>query len=130
MAKRSVSICAALALALAACGAGAAGPAGASPDSGVRGIVLYGPTCPVQRPGQTCERPYQATVVVSRASSGRFVARTRSAADGRFAVRLTSGHYLIKASSGARYPRPVSRVVSVTAGHFTTVTLHVDSGIR
>ena len=50
-------------------GPGAAAAAPGRPDSGVRGIVLYGPTCPVQRAGQSCERPYQATIVVRREPS-------------------------------------------------------------
>ena len=61
MAQRAAGIGAGIALVLgmtAACDAGAAGAARASPpNSGIRGIVLYGPTCPVERPGHTCERP-------------------------------------------------------------------------
>jgi hypothetical protein len=36
------------------------GGASAGPSSGLSGHVLYGPTCPVQRIGQRCERPYRA----------------------------------------------------------------------
>lgn len=116
--------------AVAALGLGAAGASGARPDSGVRGLVLYGPTCPVQRPGRTCERPLQATVLVSRAFSRRIVARAHSGANGRFMVGLPVGSYLLKVSSGTRYPRAQSQMVSVTAHHFTTLTLRVDSGLR
>lgn len=118
------------ALAIAAIGLGTAGATATRPDSGVRGIVLYGPTCPVQRPGLTCERPLQTTFVVSRSSSDRFVARARSAANGRFTVRLSAGRYLLKVSSQTRFARAQSQVFSVTAHHFTSLTLRVDSGIR
>jgi hypothetical protein len=109
-----------------------AAAAGSASDSGVRGLVLYGPTCPVQRAGQTCERPLQTTVVVRHAAARTVVARVRSAADGRFTVRLGAGRYVLRAAAGSSslYPRPVSQGVSVTAHHFTSVTLHVDSGIR
>jgi hypothetical protein len=103
----------------------------APPDSGLRGIVLYGPTCPVQRPGHICERPVQATIVVSRTGSRLTVARTRSAPDGRFSIRVGAGRYLVKTSSGATgYRRAQSQVVSVTAHRFTELTIRIDSGIR
>lgn len=104
-------------------------------DSGVRGQVLYGPTCPVQRPGQTCERPYQATVVVTHARARGVIAGVGTSADGRFTVRVPAGSYLVKATSRTGtsrtgYPRPSSQVVSVTAHHFTGLTIRFDSGIR
>jgi hypothetical protein len=107
-------------------------PAGAAtaPDSGLRGRVLYGPTCPVQRPGAICERPYQATLVVSRTASRGTVARVRTSADGRFVVRLRAGRYLVKVTSHTTLPRSWSQKVVVTAHHFTTLTIRIDSGIR
>ncbi len=99
-------------------------------DSGLRGQVLYGPTCPVQRPGRTCERPYQATVVVTHAGVRGVIARVGTSADGRFTVRLRAGRYLVKATSRTGYPRSWSRVVSVSAHHFTGLTIRFDSGIR
>ncbi len=95
-------------------------------DSGLRGQVLYGPTCPVQRPGQTCERPYQAIIVVTRG----VIARVGTSADGRFTVRLLAGRYLVKATGRTAYPRLWSRAVSVTAHRFTLLTVRLDSGIR
>ena len=99
-------------------------------DSGLRGQVLYGPTCPVQRPGVTCERPYQATLVVSRGAARGTVARFSTAADGHFTVRLRAGRYLVKVTSYTTFPRSWSQTVSVTAHHFTRLTIRIDSGIR
>jgi len=99
-------------------------------DSGLRGQVLYGPTCPVQRPGQTCERPYQAIIVVTRAGTRGVIARVGTSADGRFTVRLLAGRYLVKATGRTAYPRLWSRAVSVTAHRFTLLTVRLDSGIR
>jgi hypothetical protein len=100
------------------------------PDSGVRGLVLYGPTCPVQRPGQRCVRPYEASITVTREPAGTVVAHLRSAADGRFTVRLRAGRYLLAPHSGKPYPRAQSRTVSVHPHRFATVTIRFDSGIR
>jgi hypothetical protein len=122
-------LAAALVTVTASLGVGSASAA-PGPHSGVRGVVLYGPTCPVQRPGQTCERPYQATVTFSRASSPTVAARIRTGTNGRFTVRLRAGRYLVKATNGAAHSRPPSQVVTVTAHHFTAVTIRFDSGIR
>lgn len=128
MARVWLAIC--TALAVGAFGIGAATGATARPDSGIRGVVLYGPTCPVQRPGQTCERPDQATLVFRRASSRTVVARISTGTDGRFTVHLRAGRYLVKASARLGRQRSQSLVVSVTAHHFTDLTIHFDSGIR
>ncbi|MDQ2894279.1 MAG: carboxypeptidase-like regulatory domain-containing protein [Actinomycetota bacterium] len=120
------------------CAVGAAGasllgsaPAVATtPDSGLRGRVLYGPTCPVQRPGAICERPYQATLVVSRTASRGTVARVSTSADGRFTVPLRAGSYLVRVTSHTTYPRSWSQKISVTRHHFTSLTIRIDSGIR
>ena len=99
-------------------------------DSGIHGIVLYGPTCPVQRAGVSCERPLVATVRVSRAGSTRWLSRARSGRDGRFTFHLRPGRFLVRASTSAAIVRTLSEVVSVSAHRFTAVTLRVDSGIR
>ena len=135
VAQRAAQIAAAVALVVgmtAASDAGAAGAARTSPpNSGIRGIVLYGPTCPVERPGHSCERPYVANLTFQRAALRGATAHARSGTDGRFSVGLAPGRWLVKVNAGASpYPRASSRVVSVTARHFTSVTIQVDSGIR
>jgi hypothetical protein len=101
------------------------------PDSGVRGQVLYGPTCPVQRIGQSCTRPYAATILVRRESSGRRVATLHSSAhSGRFSVRLSPGRYRLEPRSGHPYPVARPQTVRVRRHRFTSVTINYDSGIR
>ena len=99
-------------------------------DSGIRGYVLYGPTCPVQRPGQTCERPYQASIAIRREPAGTLVTRVRSGAGGRFTAHLAPGTYLLVPRNGRPYPHAASQTVSVRRHAFTAVTIHYDSGIR
>lgn len=111
----------------------ALGTAGAStprPDSGIRGLVLYGPTCPVQRPGQTCTRPYRAWITIRREPAGTVASRVRSAANGRFSARLAAGRYLLEPRNGMPYPRAASQTVTVSRHHFSAVTIRFDSGIR
>jgi hypothetical protein len=109
---------------------GTAGAAPSRPDSGVRGLVLYGPTCPVQRPGQTCVRPYRAWITIRREPSGTVAAQVRSASDGRFSARLSPGRYLLEPRNGMPFPRAPSRAITVSRHRFSTVTIQFDSGIR
>lgn len=122
----------ALAIALTACGGppATADPSRSHVDSGIRGRVLLGPTCPVQRPGQTCVRPYQATITVRVAATRRLVARVHSRADGRFSVRLAPGNYLLVPQTGRPFPRASPQTTTVVAHRFTSVVISYDTGIR
>jgi hypothetical protein len=122
---------AALALAAGACdgtshGAAAAGLRG----SGIRGHVLYGPTCPVERAGQTCERPYRALLSFRRQPANRTVARVRSSASGYFSVALAPGHYVLAPRNAEPFPHSAPLRVTVSPGRYTSVTVRYDSGIR
>jgi hypothetical protein len=99
-------------------------------DSGIIGRVVIGPTCPVERPGKTCERPYQATIVIRREATHRLVARVQSSALGRFRVALAPGTYLLVPQNSRPYPRSSPRVVMVRRHRYATVLISYDSGIR
>lgn len=103
---------------------------GSSVGSGIRLRVLIGPTCPVQRVGQSCVRPFQASIRVLREPANRIVTTVRSGADGRTTVRLAPGRYLLKPRSGSPYPRGAAQTAVVYAHCFTDVTVKYDSGIR
>jgi hypothetical protein len=99
-------------------------------DSGIRGTVRIGPVTPVQRQGEPADAPF-ATGVVVRDVSGNVIARTRSAADGSFTVRLVPGSYTVEGDGGTTPPTPPApQSVTVRAHEFVTVTLVYDSGIR
>jgi hypothetical protein len=107
-----------------------AGASAPRPDSGIHGLVLYGPTCPVQRPGHTCVRPLRAWITITHEPAGTVAARVRSAANGRFTARLVAGRYLLTPQNGKPFPRARSRIVTVSRHHFSAVTVRFDSGIR
>jgi hypothetical protein len=106
-----------------------------TPPSGIRGVVLLGPTCPVsQDPGANdpvpCVTPYAASLVVLDSESA-VVARVMSAADGTFQVDLPEGDYVVTPSTGSdTYPiaQPVS--VTVSTGQYADVEINYDTGIR
>jgi len=110
------------------------GPAAARTrtDSGITGRVLVAPTCPVERPGLTCERAYATTLAVygrGGRARGRLVKRVQSAADGHFRVRLAPGRYTLKGTNSG-LPRWTPMNVRVRMHRFTNVTFVFDSGIR
>jgi hypothetical protein len=104
-------------------------PAG---ESGIAGITTID-NCPVRR----AESPCAGTAVAARlsimdAGTGAVVATVTSRSDGHFTVAVKPGRYLIRVLSiGAAPPHPQNPAsVTVTAGHYTTVTLRFDIGIR
>jgi hypothetical protein len=101
-------------------------------DSGVKGTVTIGPTCPVQRVGDpNCgDKPYRATLKIVRARGGGLVKNFTSRADGRFTVHLATGRYLIERSRGGRLPSLQPVPVKVARHKFTRVAIRFDSGIR
>jgi hypothetical protein len=99
-------------------------------DSGVQGEVRMGPVTPVEQPGVQNDAPYAAVLRIKRASGGKVVAETRSAADGSFRVALPPGDYVLEPVNGDPLPVAQSQDFTVTPGRFTTVRVDYDSGIR
>ncbi len=109
-------------------------PAGGSSDaeSGVQGVVTLGPLCPVQREDQPCpDRPFVATLLLLDAS-GREVARTTSAEDGAYRLPAPGGSYTLAPQPVDGRPLPAAGLapVDVRNGHWTTLNVPYDSGIR
>lgn len=99
-------------------------------DSGIRGRVVLGPTCPVERLGRPCTRPYETTIVILREPQGKLAARAHSSARGRFSVALAPGTYwLVPAVEGA-FARTSPRRVIVQRHRYATVVFRYDTGIR
>lgn len=120
------------ALASLALAAGAGSSAATTPrpvDSGIKGRVLLGPTCPVERQGHPCVRPYETTLAVYPAGRSDRVATFRSGRDGHFRVALAAGRYRLQATH-AGLPRLQPLFVTVLRDRFTSVTVTFDTGIR
>jgi len=102
-------------------------------DSGISGVVLAGPTCPVETPDspECDDQPYVASIVVKTAD-GRFtVIRFTVGDDGRFRVPLFPGTYLLDPLPGASgFPVSSPQTVVVQSVTFTDLTISYDTGIR
>lgn len=101
-------------------------------DSGVRGVVVSGPQCPVETIDDPCpDLPVSGIVVSVSTPEGSVAAETRTDAEGRFDVAVVPGEYVVQPvveSGGVAFSKPVQ--VSVADGKFVEVTLIVDTGIR
>jgi hypothetical protein len=105
------------------------------PETGVHGVVVAGPTCPVETipPQSGCEgRFVEGAVLIFMDSTGAEAARATSAADGTFDVALAPGEYRV-------VPQPVEGLMGtapestfrVEIGEAETeLTIAYDTGIR
>jgi hypothetical protein len=108
---------------------------GGGGDSGVQGELVVDGGGPVMREsGPWRVFPLRGTVeaVPSVLSAGGAEARTESDARGLFRLVLPPGEYVLRARNltGAPVPAAWPVTVRVTAGAFTEVTIHFDSGVR
>jgi len=99
--------------------------------SGIAGLVLLGPVCPVVTQDNPCpDRPFAATLVV-RDAQGHEVCSTRGGDDGRFRIGLPPGSYeLVPVNGVAGLPHASAQPVTVAPNQYTEVLVSYDSGIR
>lgn len=119
-----------LALVPTACGSGSV-PQGESAPSGVRGRVLTGPNCPVERADARCpDLPTSLRILILQDDVE--VGSVRSDADGRFEMDLAPGTYRLvpdlPSGGGPPSARPVT--VTIEPARYARVTVYVDTGIR
>lgn len=97
--------------------------------TGIAGLVLIGPQCPVVQQGIDCpDKPFEATIEIYAGT--RLVTTVRSGADGIFSVALDPGTYRLVPLSPGGPTFAAEQTVSVTPGATTQVTINYDSGIR
>ena len=107
--------------------------AGTSGASGIGGEVTAGPTCPVERPGDSAcaERPVKGAVLVVTDAGGREVARFTTDGSGLFRIDLAPGTYTLAAQPvTGLLGTPAQQHVTVAADRLTEVTIGYDTGIR
>ncbi len=108
----------------------------AAATGNVSGIATAGPVCPVSRPGDpSClSRAVAGATLVVTTVGGSEVARTTTAADGRFAISLPAGDYLLAPQpfKGLIGPAPIVPFSVGPDGTSTPTPILVeyDTGIR
>ena len=102
--------------------------------TGIGGIAVAGPVCPVERvpPDPACaSRPVSGATLIVRDPSGAEIARTVTGADGSFLVELSPGEYVVE-------PQPAEGLLGTAAaqklvvvdGSIAQMQLDYDTGIR
>lgn len=120
-----------LALVVVACGSEAPGPG--AEDSGVRGVVLLGPQCPVVTDASPCPDVPLPGVTIRVLKDGEPLDETATSDEsGRFELRLPPGEYTLQAivpeGGPGMFAKPVD--VTVPADGSVDVVVPVDTGIR
>jgi hypothetical protein len=125
-----LAVVAALILALAAC----ADDDDAPPQSGIDGLVLRGPLCPVIVEGSPCpDAPLPGAPIRITPAGGGEPANVISDDRGRFRVALSPGDYDVEPLpiDGGPLPAPgPAQRVTVTHNRYTEITVTYDTGIR
>ncbi len=78
------------------------------------------------------DRPLSARITVTPATGGSAVASVVSDTEGRFRIALPPGTYTLHPANllGSPVPLAMPKTVNVVAGHYTTVEIPFDSGVR
>jgi hypothetical protein len=105
------------------------GTAGARQVSGLRGVVMQGPTAPVCRADDPCEKPAVGVFLQFR-RGGRVVAQVKTTATGRYSVRLRASSYSVTAPWRRIGTGLTPRLVRVPRGRVAKVDFHLDTGIQ
>jgi hypothetical protein len=105
-----------------------AGAPVATQVSGLRGLVMLGPTGPVCR-DDACEEP-AAGIVLQFRRDGKVVAEVKTTMAGRYSVRLRAGSYAVKTPRRRVGTGLTPRVVRVPRGRIARVDFHLDTGIQ
>lgn len=101
-------------------------------STGVRGTVLAGPTCPVERAGASpCVRAVAGATIVALDPAGHEIDQVVSDNSGSYFMPLPPGTYEVvpQAVQGLMGVAPPTRV-DVTSGPPTELNLEYDTGIR
>jgi hypothetical protein len=99
--------------------------------AGVYGSVSAGPTCPVERAGQSCPPRPVIAEIDARDPSGATVATTHTDAQGGFNLALPPGGYsLVAVITTGVFPTCRPTYVTVSPGQQTKADIACDTGIR
>jgi hypothetical protein len=116
-------------LLLTACGT-SQHPEPAAAPARLVGTVLAGPTCPVEQAGSPCPDSPVSGAIVRLVGDGKVLGRALTDARGAFTLEAPPGSYVVKATNVGGYRAHSSKPVALMAKAPTTVTLHLDTGIR
>jgi hypothetical protein len=105
-----------------------AGAADSRTASGLRGVVMRGPTTPVCH-DDSCEAPAKGLVLRFR-RNGVVKAQVKTNQNGRYLVKLRRGTYAVTTPALRPGQRLTPQLVRVPRGRVGRVDFHLDTGIQ
>jgi hypothetical protein len=105
-----------------------AGAADSRTASGLRGVVMRGPTTPVCH-DDTCEAPAKGLVLQFR-RNGLVKAQVKTSQTGRYLVKLRPGRYAVTTPRLRPGQRLTPELVRVPRGRVGRVDLHLETGVQ
>jgi len=96
-------------------------------NSGIVGVIMYGPVSPVCFENSTCDKAYHGNVIVKsldKTSTKTFFTNS----DGMFKVSLKPGNYNLIVNR--KFIRPCEQNITVVQDTYTHINLTCDTGIR
>ena len=97
--------------------------------SGLRGVVMRGPTKPVCEDTKPCEEP-AVGVMLQFKQSNRILARVKTGSRGGYRVKLRPGKYGVTTPKRGVGTGLTPRSVRVPKGRLARVDFHLDTGIQ
>lgn len=98
-------------------------------NSGVNGVVTYGPIKPVCPENESCDATYSNDeIIIYRGQTNEDVTTVFTDANGYYQTALPPGQYTIKVDQN--YISPCTRTIVVPSQQYITVDIQCDTGIR
>jgi hypothetical protein len=97
--------------------------------SGLRGLVMQGPTKPVCRMDDPCEAPARGILLDFR-RNGTLIAEVKTTRLGTYSVRLNPGSYAVRVPRRRVGTGLSPRVVRVPRGRIARIDFHLDTGLQ
>jgi len=98
-------------------------------DSGLRGLVMQGPTKPVCHVDEPCEEPAAGTLLQFK-RDGKVVAEVKTTRAGKYSVALPASSYVVQVPRRRIGARLSPHVVHVPRGRIARIDFHLDTGIQ
>lgn len=97
--------------------------------SGLRGIVMRGPTKPVCHKNESCEEP-AGGLVLQFTRAGLVKAEVKTSRTGTYSVRLRPGRYGVRTAQRRPWTDLTPRVARVPRARIARVDFHLDTGLQ
>jgi hypothetical protein len=117
-----------LAIAVLALASAFAGAADSRTASGLRGVVMRGPTSPICH-DDSCEAPAKG-LVLRFSRNGQFKAQAKTNQMGRYLIKLRPGTYAVTTLALRPRQRLTPQLVRVPRGRVKRVDFHLYTGIQ